>query len=57
MWTYRLYLWFGNKRRVWLEGTRDQVMTVMCSARQAQAAAWRGATGWEMAQEFHSEVA
>jgi hypothetical protein len=56
MWIHRLYVWFDGKRKLWQEGTRDQVMAVMCSAAEAARLVALGASGWQMTQEFHSQV-
>jgi len=56
MWTFRLYVWFDGKRKLWQEGSREQVMHVMCSVREAARLMALGAGGWQLTQEFHSRV-
>ena len=52
MWTYRLWVLFGSKWQLWQEGSRDQVMFVMCSAREAARLVGLGAAAWDFTQEF-----
>lgn len=56
MWTWRLYVKFDRVWKLWQEGSRDQVMTVMCSAREAARLVALGASGWQLAQVFESQV-